>query len=196
MARRARKPLLKGQYLKMLLLLIVTVTLLGSLANIWLTRQHPDTSKVDQADLEDQPSSLQASFQAAVNAMQAGDHEQAIGLWHPLLIEYPQIPEIKVNMGFSLFELGRYPVARDFFLEALEQNPYQANAYYGLAICEEKLGDLELALGSMRSYIHLASAQEDPQFIRRARSALWEWEAALKNQKDSTEVEQDSEPSE
>ena len=196
MARRTRKPLRQGQYLKMLLLLVVTVALLGSLANIWLTRPHPEISTVEQPDLEGQPSSLQAAFQAAVNAMQAGDHEQAIRLWHPLLIEYPGIPEIKVNMGFSLFELGHYPVARDFFLEAMEQNPYQANAYYGLAICEEKLGDLESALGAMRSYIHLASEQENPQFIRRARSALWEWEAALKNQKDSIEVEQGAEGAE
>lgn len=117
--------------------------------------------------------------------MQSGDHELALKLWHPLLIEHPRLPEIKVNMGFSLYELGRYQVALDFFSEALEQNAYQANAYYGQAICHERLGDLESALGAMRSYIHLAGAEENPQFIRKARAALWEWQSAGENQAES-----------
>ncbi|MDH3355809.1 MAG: hypothetical protein OEL79_11415, partial [Chromatiales bacterium] len=41
------------------------------------------------------------------------------------------------------------------------------------------MGDLEGALGAMRSYIHLGK-NEKPQYIERARSALWEWEAQLK----------------
>ena len=55
--------------------------------------------------------------------------------------------------------------------------PEQANAYWGLAVALEKLGDLHVALGAMRTYIHLSPA-DDP-YVRRARSALWEWDDAI-----------------
>ena len=39
---------------------------------------------------------------------------------------------------------------------AMALNPSQANAYYGLALAHEAAGDLDLATGAMRSYLHLA----------------------------------------
>ena len=41
----------------------------------------------------------------------------------------------------------------------------------------EKQNDLAGALGAMRSFIHLSTAA-DP-YLRRARSAIWEWETRL-----------------
>ena len=82
-------------------------------------------------------------------------------------------------MGYSLYEMGHFTAARDFFISAMEQEAFQANAYYGLAITSEKMGDLDGALGAMRSYIHLAGNSENQRFVRRARSALWEWESQL-----------------
>ena len=95
-------------------------------------------------------------------------------------------------MGFSLFELGRYETARDFFIAAMQQNAFQANAYYGLAITSEKMGDLEGAVGAMKSYIHLAQNKEDQPFIRKAKSAVWEWESQLqsKRSKESSAVKE------
>jgi hypothetical protein len=61
----------------------------------------------------------------------------------------------------------------------MEQSAYQANAYYGLAITSEKLGDLEGAIGAMRSFLHLADGSTDKKHLRKARAALWEWEAQL-----------------
>jgi tetratricopeptide (TPR) repeat protein len=113
--------------------------------------------------------------------MQSKNYQKAIKAWHDVLKLSPKLPEAHVNMGFSLYELEEYDAAKNFFISAMELNPYQANAYYGLAIAYEKQGDLEAAIGAMRSYIHLASAGD---FIRKARSALWEWEALLKNRND------------
>ena len=73
--------------------------------------------------------------------------------------------------------MQQYLQAQSHFTRAMELNAFQANAYYGLAICLEELGDLEGALGSMRSFIHLA--KQDNPFLRKARSALWEWETTL-----------------
>jgi len=160
------------------LLLTAAVVLLGWTLNAWITGSAAiplSTSVIEKND----DNNLERLFADAVGQMQQRQYQQALNLWHQALLIAPDIPEIKVNMGFSLYELGEYATARDFFINAMEQNKYQANAYYGLAITSEKMGDLEGALGAMRSYIHLAAGGEDEKFVRLARSALWEWEAQL-----------------
>ena len=47
------------------------------------------------------------------------------------------------------------------------------------ALASEALGDLPIALGAMRSYLHLAR-NENEVHLRRARAALWEWESRLR----------------
>jgi len=111
--------------------------------------------------------------------MHGGEYQAAMKIWHQILLLDSGIAEVKVNMGFTLYELGHFPAARDFFASAMEQNPFQANAYSGLALGSEKAGDIEAAMGAMRSYIHLAGPAEDERFIRHARSALWEWESQI-----------------
>lgn len=180
----ARKlPVGKSRYLLVALLLSLAVFLFGWTLNSWITSSTAtplSTSAVEISSNEN----LEQVFAAAVEKMQAGQYQQALKLWHRALLLAPNIPEIKVNMGFSLYELGEYVTARDFFINAMEQNAYQANAYYGLAISSEKLGDLEGALGAMRSYIHLATAEHEERFVRLARSALWEWQAQLEQNSD------------
>ena len=122
-------------------------------------------------------------FTKAIEYMQQRQYEQAVAEWHKLMLLNPDIPEVQVNMGFSLFELGKYETARDFFVSAMERYSFQANAYYGLAIVSEQLGDMEGAMGAMRSYIHLA--KDNDKFIRKARSALWEWERQLEAKRKS-----------
>ncbi len=53
----------------------------------------------------------------------------------------------------------------------------QANAYYGLGVALDALGDRAGAVGAMRTYLHLAR-DEKPEHLSRARAALWEWQAA------------------
>lgn len=127
-------------------------------------------------------------FTNAIQYMQSRQYEQAVAEWHKILLLQPDIPEVQVNLGFSLFELGRYEAAREFFISTIDHYAFQANAYYGLAIASEKLGDIEAAMGAMRSYIHLAAGDET--FIRKARSALWEWESQLKSAK-KTDITED-----
>ena len=168
----------KRRYLLAAFLLTVTVILFGWTLNVWITG--PATLPLPTSAIEKNiDSDLEQLFATAVRHMQQRQYQQALNLWHRALLTAPDIPEIKVNMGFSLYELGEYATARDFFINAMEQNAYQANAYYGLAITSEKMDDLEGALGAMRSYIHLAAGGQDEKFVRLARSALWEWEARL-----------------
>ena len=168
----------RSRYILAALLLTAAVVLFGWALNSWITGSAAlplPTSAIEKNIDND----LEQLFAAAVRHMQQRQYQQALNLWHRAFVMAPDIPEIKVNMGFSLYELGEYATARDFFIDAMEQNAYQANAYYGLAITSEKMGDLEGALGAMRSYIHLAADEQDEKFVRLARSALWEWEAQL-----------------
>ena len=117
-------------------------------------------------------------FDAAVLMLHAKQYEPAAAALHRVLELAPKMPEAHVNMGFAMLGLQRPAVARDFFEGATGLKANQANAYYGLALAHEAGGDLEPALGAMRTYLHLARA-EDEAHLRRARAALWEWEAKL-----------------
>lgn len=121
--------------------------------------------------------SLPQRFDAAVQLLQAGQHAQAVQAWHQVLVMAPRLVEAHVNMGYALLGLGRVAEARAFFDSATALQPEQANAYYGLALAWEAAGDLPMAMGAMRSYLHLAR-HERPEHLRRARAALWEWEQA------------------
>jgi tetratricopeptide (TPR) repeat protein len=87
------------------------------------------------------------------------------------------MPEAYVNSGFALLGMKRLKEARDFFESATLLRRNQVNAYYGLAVVLEDMGDLEGALGAMRTFVHLAQA-DDP-FRRKAESAIWEWQETL-----------------
>jgi Flp pilus assembly protein TadD len=116
-------------------------------------------------------------FDEAVVMLHARQHEHALVALHRVLTLAPTMPEAHTNMGYALLGLGRAKQARDFFDSAIALQPRQANAYYGLALAWEAAGDLAMATGAMRSYLHLAG-DERPQHLRRARAALWEWEQA------------------
>ena len=116
-----------------------------------------------------------ARFEQAVVMLHAKQYEHALTALHRLLKLAPEVPEVHVNMGFALLGLQRYAAARDFFNGATELRPAQANAYYGLAVSLDALGERPGALGAMRTFVHL-SAPRDP-WLPKARAALWEWQA-------------------
>ena len=100
--------------------------------------------------------------------------EYAITSLHRVLEIRPRMPEAHVNMGFALLGLKNFGAARDFFTGAMELNPGQANAYYGLAVAHEGLLELPEAVGAMRAFLHLVDP--DSPYRRKAQAALWEWE--------------------
>lgn len=124
-----------------------------------------------------QQQELRRRFEQAVVMLHAKQYDHAVTALHRVLEIAPRLPEAHANMGYALLGLQKHGAARGFFEAAVELNPRQANAYYGLALASEALADYEMALGAMRAYLHFAPAQ-DP-FRARARSALWEWEAKL-----------------
>ncbi|HJV51945.1 MAG TPA: cbb3-type cytochrome c oxidase subunit I [Noviherbaspirillum sp.] len=116
-------------------------------------------------------------FAEGAALLSAKQYQAAAGVLHRVLELAPQMPEAQVNMGFAMIGLEKYAMARDFFDTAINLRTTQINAYYGLAIALEGLGDLEGALGAMRTYLH-RSKPDDP-FARKANAAIWEWEEQL-----------------
>lgn len=136
-----------------------------------------DPHLTNKGSLERDDAALHQSFQRAVALLQAGEFEYAVTGFHDVLRVAPQMPEAHVNMGYALLGLEKYGEARDFFDAATDLRPSQRNAYYGLAMAHEGLGELRQAVTAMRTYAHLAD-EENP-YRRKAESAIWEWEAAL-----------------
>jgi Flp pilus assembly protein TadD len=118
-------------------------------------------------------------FGQGVAMLHARQYEHAATALHRVLTLAPTLPEAHVNMGYAMIGLGRMREARDFFESATALRADQANAYYGLAMALDALGDRPAAIGAMRSYLHLAR-DERPEHLSRARSALWEWQSAAK----------------
>lgn len=120
---------------------------------------------------------IKTRFEQAVVMLHAKEYEHAITALQRVLQLSPNLVDAHVNMGYALLGLERYQEAAGFFDKATTLRPYQANAYWGLGISLEQQGDLQGALGAMRTYVHL-SPPEDP-YVRKARAAMWEWEGSM-----------------
>lgn len=137
-------------------------------------RADPRTDAMAHAR-ERQREEFDARFQQAVMMLHARQYEHAVAALHRLLEMDPAVPEVHANMGFALLGLQRYAAAKDFFEGATALRAQQVNAYYGLGVALEALGDRPGALGAMRTYVHLASPED--RWLPKARAALWEWQA-------------------
>jgi tetratricopeptide (TPR) repeat protein len=119
-------------------------------------------------------------FDQAVLMLHAKQYEHAVTALQRVIELAPRLPEARANLGFAWLGLHDGAQAQQAFEAAIELRPGQANAYYGLAMALEQRGDLETALGAMRSYLHLSRADDGHR--ARARAALWEWEQKLGRQ--------------
>ena len=115
-------------------------------------------------------------FQQGLVMLHARRYDHALTAFHRVLQLAPQMPEAYVNAGFALLGMQRFREAHDFFEGATALRLRQVNAYYGLALALEGLGDLPGAIGAMETYQHLTAA-DDP-YRRKAEAALWEWREA------------------
>lgn len=119
-------------------------------------------------------------FQQGIAMLQQGQSEFAAAAFSRVVALNPRLSDAHVNLGFSLLGMKEFNQARDHFDYAASLSPTQGNAYYGLAMAAEGMGDLRLAISGMRTFLHMAKKANTPEiYINRARSALWEWEARL-----------------
>ena len=112
-------------------------------------------------------------FQQAAAMLHTRQYVYALDALERVLDLSPNLPEAHVNAGFALLGVERPARAARFFERAIDLRPGQVNAYYGLAVALEELGDIDGALGAMRVFIHLSDS--GTRHVARARAAVWEW---------------------
>jgi len=138
----------------------------------------PDVVKSEEASVAGNvEQEVHVRFHQAAVMLHSRSFDNAAAALGRVLELAPRLPEAHVNMGFAMLGLEQIENACGHFETASVLRPGQANAYYGLAVCSERQGDLEAALGAMRTFLHLTEA--DSPYARKAQAALWEWEATL-----------------
>jgi len=167
----------------------ITIVLVAALGGVIALLPEPLPAPAPPANAAPQPGEAQLHarqarqhevelrFEQAVAMLHAKQYEYAVKALHRVLELSPRLVEAHVNMGYALIGMEDYVAAHDFFETATILRPGQANAYYGMALALEGGGDLQGALGAMRTYIHL-SAPDDP-YLAKARAALWEWQEKI-----------------
>ncbi|WP_332672015.1 tetratricopeptide repeat protein [Aromatoleum sp.] len=116
----------------------------------------------------------------AETLIEAGRHEAAAEVIHRAGPLAPDDPRAYFQMGRALQGKGDPAGARFYYERAIDLDPRYADAYFGFAAASDEMGDVESALGGMRSFLHVVD-NPDPYRLKvaQARSAIWEWEAQL-----------------
>jgi len=119
-------------------------------------------------------------LRAAEKSIRAGRYDEAIATLNQAGPLNPEHAPTYLTMGHALAGKRNYEEARRYYEAAINFDPGYADAYFAHAAASEQLGDLETALGGMRSFLHTVK-NPDPYRLQvaQARSAIWEWESQL-----------------
>ncbi len=137
----------------------------------------PPASKDEAPPQTQDQTAFDQLFKDGVEHLRLGRAHEALVVLDAARRIRPHVPEIFVNLGFAHLDSGHYRESGEAFRKAIELHPMQDNAYYGLALSFEKLGDFEAALGAMRTFVHLTA--RDTIHFRRAQAAIREFEIRL-----------------
>lgn len=126
------------------------------------------------------PDGASSALERAATALEAEQFDRAIATLNAARPELENVARAYEMLGRALEGKKDFETARDFYTAAIDRDPLMADAYWGVATTSEALGDLEAAMGAMRSYLHVEPDKHPDRLrIAQARSALWEWEAQL-----------------
>lgn len=119
-------------------------------------------------------------LRSAEKSIRSGRFDEAIDTLNRAGPLDPQHAPTYLTMGHALAGKRNYAEARRYYEAAINFDPMYADAYFSHAAASEQLGELETALGGMRSFLHVVK-NPDPYRLQvaQARSAIWEWEAQL-----------------
>jgi Tfp pilus assembly protein PilF len=166
------------------------LNLSSQVQSLLLTGQLERGTGIPDKTTPDETPELDRKFQAAIQQMREQDYQSAFLSWHEIIRIQPALVEAHVNLAYTAFALEDFEASKAIFQVALDLNPQQLNAYYGLAMVYEQMGEMELALGAMRTYSHLTPTA-DP-FKRKADAAIWEWSAEQESESRLQEGSQDT----
>ena len=144
------------------------------------TQLRPSVPETPEPPKADGNPELDKAFKQAKSQLAAKKYDDAIRTLNDVRPLAGDSAQAYLLLGKALQGKGDHATARDFLRKAIELDPTDAEPYFAHATSSESLGDLETALGGMRSFLHLVK-NDDPYRLQvaQARSAIWEWEAKL-----------------
>src|SRR4051794_33395810 len=95
------------------------------------------------------PASPQEMLKSAIAAQQSGDFEEATRVYRLILDKYPNIPEIRSNLGAALAGNGHYTEAIVEYKRALKLKP-NAQVRLNLALAYYKIADLSATVETLK----------------------------------------------
>ena len=115
------------------------------------------------------------SFNEGIKVFQRGDYAQALQYFQQAQSGGFQNPRLYYNLGVTWYKLAQYDQAYEQFSQLTNNLEFAFLAYYNLALCAERQGNLSLALQ------HLDSAQQQaksPQEIALLSRLTERWQTA------------------
>jgi tetratricopeptide (TPR) repeat protein len=96
-------------------------------------------------------------------AMNEGEHEEAIRIMEKLVAEYPEEKEALLTLGgyYKSIRLDQAKAA-EYYLRAIEVDPMYKNAYNMMAYNYNDMGDFERMLWAINKYVELAPDEANP----------------------------------
>jgi tetratricopeptide (TPR) repeat protein len=90
-----------------------------------------------------------------------GTHADAIHAYQQAVEAAPEWVEAYINLGTTLFHVGRIVESREAFAAAAERDPRNALAQFNLGCAHERLGDTTAAINNFRTALSLAPRMAD-----------------------------------
>lgn len=91
----------------------------------------------------------------------AGTFEQAVYAYRQAIEAAPEWVEAYINLGTTLFQVGRIGESREVFVAAVEHDSRNALAHFNLGCANERLGDTVTAIDNFRAALSLAPRMPD-----------------------------------
>ena len=128
---------------------------------------------------------IQARFQAAVEAEEAGDKQGAIDIYEEIVAADPQFAAAAINLGTLYFHQRQFDRAEALYRQATEADSGYVLAYFDLGNVLDEMGRLDESIAAYQKAISLSPRYADAHYNlalayeRRGqfRAALRHWQA-------------------
>jgi tetratricopeptide (TPR) repeat protein len=91
----------------------------------------------------------------------ASTHEDAIYAYQQAIAAAPEWVEAYINLGTTLFQVGRIMESQEAFSAATQRDPGNALAHFNLGCAKERLGDTPTAIQNFRTALSLSPRMAD-----------------------------------
>ncbi len=128
---------------------------------------------------------LQAKFQSAVEAEEAGEKKRAIELYEEILALDPKYAAACINLGTIYFHLHHFARAEEFYRRATEADPNYVLAYFDLGNVLDEMQRLDESIAAYNRATELSPRYADAHYNlalayerqNQPRAALRHWSA-------------------